>query len=123
MEHRSKAEIFVTEFIDYVNRYDILDEFNKKTQKMERSSGVESLIMKAKEVFPERTLGPSTVPEEEVTKIISEASHVLDRRDHFALKIQANRGAQGLLEDVLAGKNMEIAQEFIKALKGEKEFE
>jgi hypothetical protein len=53
-DYRSKAEIFVTTFLDYITQHDILDEFDKRTQKMVRSEGVENLVKMASEIFPPR---------------------------------------------------------------------
>lgn len=125
-DYRSEAEKFVTAFIDYVNKYDIQDFFNKKTQKMETSPGVAKLIQQAQEVFPERIgiEGTKNLSKNQVTEAIQSSDNVVDRRDEFSRKIQANGAARGLLERVLAGDEeaRHLAHELIAADNGEKEF-
>lgn len=129
-DYRSAAEKFVTEFLDYVNQYDIQDEFDKKTQKMVRSAGVSKLIQQASTVFPPR-VAVGKVETDAITnmdEVIAESKNVIDRRDDFSRKIQQNGAARGLLEKLVTCPPEEtlsvmlLAQEFIAAEKGEKEF-
>jgi hypothetical protein len=127
-DYRSKAELFVTEFLDYINKHDILDHFDKKTQKMIRSAGVEALIRQASDVFPPRVaIGKAETDKltsEQVSNSIEESENVLDRRDAFSRKIQTNGGAKGLLERILEGDvtAIPLARELIDADNGDKEF-
>lgn len=128
-EFRSAAEDFTTKFLDYVQTYDILDEFNKQTQKMQRSAGVEKLIKHAQSVFPPRVADGQKENEKLTEEQVQEAASrdnvvVLERREDFGRRIAANGGARGLLEKVLAGDPEAIAQavDFVAAEKGEKEF-
>jgi hypothetical protein len=126
---RSAAEEFVTQFIDYVDKYDILDELNKRTNKMERSPGVEKLIRDAKKVFPERkpkTAGAemTALSEEERMLAIAASANVVDTREMFSRKIQENGGVREMLRRLLDGDDAarEEAREFFKAENGRKEF-
>lgn len=128
-DYRSKAEIFVTEFLDYVTQHDILDEFDKRTQKMVRSAGVEKLVKMASEIFPPRVkrgkLETDKLSEQEISDAINGAPNVVvDRRDVFSRKVQANGAARGLLAAVLAGDMdaIELSKEFLAADAGEKNF-
>lgn len=124
-DHRSAAEQFVTAFIDYVDKYDIKDELNKRKNIMERSPGIESLIKQANAVFPERLgqEGNDAVTDIDAA-IAASPKIVIDTRKMFARKIQQNGAARGLLERVLAGDEnaKSLATEFIAAERGEKDF-
>ena len=128
-DYRSSAEIFVTAFLDHVRRHDILDEFDKRIQKMVRSEEIEALVKMASDVFPPRVKEgkkeTDKLTEEQVSVAIANSPNLLDRRDVFARKIQTNGAAQGLLEQVLKGDPIakELAQEFIRAIHGEKQFD
>jgi hypothetical protein len=128
-DYRSKAEIFVTTFLDYITQHDILDEFDKRTQKMVRSEGVENLVKMASEIFPPRVrvgkVETDKLSQEELDKAVAESSEVVvDRRDVFSRKIQANGAARGLLARVLAGDSeaIELGRELVAADAGEKTF-
>lgn len=128
-DYRSKAEIFVTRFLDYVQVYDIKDFFNKSTQTMERSPGIQALITEAESVFPTRVISGKTVTDaidaEVVEELINTSPNVIDSREVFSRKIKDAGAARGLLERVIAGdmEAIELAKEFIKAENGEKEFQ
>ena len=129
-DYRSEAEKFVTGFLDYVQEHDILDHFDKRTQKMIRSAGVEALIKQAKAVFPARK--PDGESAEEMAKLsenardaaIKGSPNVVDTREMFSARVQKNGGVRRLLRDVLAGDEEAIkqAEEFFLAEDGEKEF-
>lgn len=125
-DFRSAAEIFVTQFIDYVEKHDIKDEFNKRTQKMERSPGVEALIRDAKKVFPERigTEGTDKLSQDEIAEAIEASPNVIDTQEMFGRKIQMNGGVRQMLRGVLEGDSEATfaALEFIRAEDGLKEF-
>lgn len=122
-DYRSDAEKFVTDFIDYVQQHDILDQLNKRTQKMERSPGVDALVKQAMAVFPERIgdAGNKKLTPKQMDAAIAAAPNVEDMRAVFARKVQANGSARGLLEKVLAGDDeaRELAEKLIRADKGE----
>ncbi|RZK44828.1 MAG: hypothetical protein EOO61_02335 [Hymenobacter sp.] len=126
-DFRSKSEEFVSKFLDYIYKYDIKDNFNNQTQKMERSAGVEKLIAQAQAVYPRADNGQvenSKLAVEQMEEAIEKSSNVLDLREEFARKIAANGSARGLLEKVLSGDEAAKLEaiEFIKAERGEKEF-
>ena len=129
-DYRSDAERFITEFLDYVYKYDIRDQLNKQTQRMERSPGVETLVKMAQSIFPERKPGGKSAEEmrnlsdaERNTAILA-SPNVVDTRAMFSAKIAANGGLHGLVMAV--GDNvpgaLEDLVEYVKAEKGLKEF-
>lgn len=128
-DYRSEAEKFVTEFLDYMSRYDILDEFDKSAQKMVRSAGVNALYTKAQSIFPPRVpigkVETDKLSEEVLEQLVTESPNVIDRRDVFSRKISDAGSARGLLAGVLEGNPdaVILAQEFLKAERGEKEFD
>lgn len=127
---RSDAERFVTEFLDYVYKYDIRDQLNKQTQRMERSPGVETLVKMAQAVFPERKPGGKSAQEMrdlseiERNEAILASANVIDTRAQFSAKIAANGGLRGLVMAVGDGSQEAIDDlvEFVKAENGLKEF-
>ncbi len=123
-DYRSDAERFVTEFIDYVNKHDIKDYFNKQTQRMERSPGVEMLIKKARSIFPERQAGPHKLTDEQLDEAIAAAPNVVDTRAQFSAKVAANGGLRGLVMALGTGDEEALHNlvEFVKAEQGIKEF-
>lgn len=127
-EYRSAAESFVIEFLRYVQKHDILDEFNKRTQKMERSPGIAAIIKQAQSVFPPEVEDgkkeTDKLTKEQVDEAIEASPDVLDTRELFGRKIAENGAARGLLEKVLAGDvaAIEQANEFLQAERGEKKF-
>ena len=129
-DFRSDAERFVTEFLDYVYKYDIRDQLNKQTQRMERSPGVETLVKMAQAVFPERKPGGKSAREmteltaEQRDEAIAEALNVIDTRAQFSARIAMNGGLRGLVMAVGEGSQQAIDDlvEFVKAEKGLKEF-
>jgi len=127
-DYRSDAEKFVTDFIDYVNRYDILDQLNKHTQKMERSPGVEALVKRARAIFPDRKSGPTTLSEPELDIAINAAPNVVDTRAMFSKRMQENGGVRAMLRAIVeerpdADEAVERAKEFFAAEDGMKKFD
>lgn len=126
-DYRSDAERFVTAFIDYVEEHDIKDYFDTKMNKMERSPGVENLVKQAKAVFPERIglEGTKDLSTTEVSEAI-EASDgvVIDRREDFARRVQANGGVRKMLRSLFNGEPdaHDRVAEFFAAEDGEKPF-
>lgn len=127
-DFRSNAEKFVSNFLDYIYKYDIHDEFDKRTQKMVRSAGVQALVKEAEAVFPKRAddgkAETDKLTVDELESAIDASNNVIDRRDVFSRKIQKNGAARGLLERVLAGDKdaVDMARELIAADNGKKEF-
>ena len=128
-EYRSEAEIFVTSFLDYIDEYDILDKLDRRTQKMVRSAGVESLIAQARNVFPKRIEKGQTipVPAPEVVDQLVQADNVIDTREMFARKTAENGGVRAMLRAIVEGRPdaseaFEQAKEFLAAEDGKKEF-
>jgi hypothetical protein len=127
---RSEAEKFVSEFLDYVEEYDILDYYNKQRQKMQRSAGIETLIKRAKTVFPERKPDGESAKlmaelnQEERDKAIEASSVVIDTREMFSRRVAKNGGVRRMLREVIQGNPIALAEamEFFAAEDGEKEF-
>jgi len=130
-DHRSAAERFVSKFLDYIYKTDIEDYFNKTTQKMERSAGVDALVKQAEAVFPGRPLnGKSAQAENEKLSeadkdaAIAASPGVVDTREMFARRVAKNGGTHKLLRDLFDGKSdaHDRVAEFLAAEDGEKEF-
>lgn len=127
MERR--AVQFVADFIKYYEAYDIQDLLDKKLNKMVTSPGVLRLVADARDILPARAddgnAANLALSAKEIDEAIEEAHNVIDTREMFSRKVQANGSARGLLEKVLKGDVEAIAQaqEFVKAENGEKEFE
>ena len=127
-DYRSDAEKFVTDFLDYVHNHDILDHFDKRTQKMIRSAGVEALIKQAKAVFPPRAddgkAETDKLTEDQRDEAIKNSSNVVDTREMFAARVQKNGGVRRILRELMDGNPQALkdAEEFFAAEDGEKEF-
>lgn len=126
-DYRSAAEIFVTAFLDYMYKEDICDEFDKKTQKMIRSAGVQKLLDDAEAIFPPRAGKEETdkLTPEQITEAVEASPNVINLQNVFARKIQQNGGARELLARVLAGdpEAVVLGKELIAANEGEKNFD
>ena len=127
-DYRSEAEKFVTDFIDYVNQHNILDQFNKRTQKMERSPGVDALVKQAMSIFPDRQKGPTKLSNPELDEAIKAAPNVVDTRSMFARRTQENGGVRAMLRAIVEGspdadEAVERAKEFFAAEDGTKKFD
>ena len=118
-EFRSEAEQFVSYFLDYIYKEDIKDELNKRTQKMERSPGVQDLVRRAQAVFPERAkdgnLENKKLSEAQIDAAIVGAPNVADLRKEFGKRTQANGGTRKMLRDLYAGEPgaAEAVREFL----------
>ena len=128
-EFRSAAEQFVTDFLDYMYKEDILDHFNNKTQKMERSAGVEALVKQAQRVFPARADDgkketDKLTPEQIEQAVKGSPETVIDTREMFARKIQKNGGTRALLRGLYNNEPgvADKVREFFEAEDGDKEF-
>ena len=126
-DYRSAAEIFVTAFLDYMYKEDILDEFDKKTQKMVRSAGVQKLLDDAEAIFSPRAGKAETdkLTPEQITEAVEASPNVINLQNVFARKIQQNGGARELLARVLVGdpEAIILGKELIAANEGEKNFD
>lgn len=106
---RSDAEKFVTRFLDYVYKYDILDDFDVKNQKRVRSPGVQALIEQAEKVFPPRKKGVvaademAELTEEQRSEAIEASEDVVDMRAEFAKRTARNGGLRAILRQIMAG--------------------
>ena len=124
-----RALQFVVDFIKYYEKEDIKDFFDKAKNKMLTSPGVLALVAEARDILPARVedgrLEVAKLSTEDLDKAITLSENVIDTREMFGRKVQANGSARGLLEKVLAGDEAAILQatEFVKAERGEKEFE
>lgn len=127
-EYRSAAEQFVTEFLDYVEKYDIKDELNKRKNIMERSPGVEALIKKAQAIFPPRVdvgkVETDKLTEAQVDEAIATSPNVIDTRARFAKRVAANGGTHALLRQLYADEPgaREAVEAFLNAEDGKMEF-
>lgn len=126
-DYRSEAEKFVTAFLDYVYEYDILDQFNKRTQKMERSPGVQSLVKMAESVFPPRVKKGEPTPEiapEDADAAIKASPNVIDTREMFSRRVQESGGVRSMLRSLYYDEPgaADKVREFLEAEDGTKEF-
>lgn len=115
---------FVRDFLNYVEKVGIFDEFDRDTQKMVTSSGVQSLIKEAQTCLPEK-LKPRQAAQRmrdlndaEREQLIKEAEdgRILDMRKTFQDKMSKNGGAQGIiarLVDALEGEENPNLEEII----------
>jgi hypothetical protein len=97
---------FIRDFLNYVNKEGIYDKFDKESQQMVTSPGVEALIKAAEACLPKK-LGKGEaarlmrdLSEEERDMLIknSEEERVIDLRETFRKKIALNGGAQGIVK-------------------------
>lgn len=127
-DYRSEAEKFVTEFLDYVEAYDILDKLNRQTQKMERSPGVAALIKQAESVFPKRAddgkAETDKLTSEQIDEAIAASPNVLPTREMFSRKVQASGGTRDMLRRLYEGdpSARDDVQAFLEAEDGVTKF-
>lgn len=127
---------FIHNFISYANSEGIYDEYDKDSNKMKTSAGMQALINSAKEFFPELPKGATAalmrnLTEDERNKAIEGTPKVIDMRAEFAKKMSANEGARGLVTQLAeASKTNDVmemariitmAQTFTEYENGEKE--
>ena len=130
-EFRSAAEIFLARFLDYVYKHDIKDEFNKRTQKMERSPGVATLIKEAEQASPRAADGADgkqrtdALTTQQVDEAMKATPNVIDRREDFGRRIQLNGGTRKLLQELFDGEPgaRVRVEEFLSAENGIKKFD
>lgn len=97
---------FIRDFLIYVNKEGIYDKFDKDTQKMVTSPGVEALIKEAESYLPKKLKGRAAAnlmrdlneDEREVLIQSAEEGRIIDLRRQFQEKMSVNRGAQGIVE-------------------------
>ena len=99
---------FVRDFLAYVEKVGIYDQFDADTQKMVTSPGVQKLIKDAATYLPEK-LKPAeaahrmrdlTVAERNRMIEQADAGRVLDLRKQFQEKMRRNGGAQGIVRRI-----------------------
>jgi hypothetical protein len=118
---------FIRDFLNYVDKEGIYDQFDKDTQKMVTSAGVEALIKEAKSYLPEK-LKPleaakrmRDLNEDERDQLIKDAdeARIIDLRKRFQKKMSINQGAQGivarLVEAVKAQDNVKLGEVLLDA--------
>lgn len=115
---------FVRDFIRYVDSHGIYDEFDRDTQKMVTSVGVQSLIKDAHNCLPEK-LKPREaaarmrdLSEAERDKLLEDADkeRVVDMRKHFQKKMSENGGAQGIIQRLVNALETNDGQSAASAL-------
>ncbi len=121
---------FIRDFLAYVNKVGIYDEFDKDAQKMVTSQGVEALIKEAQRYMPD-TLKPMAaslrmrdLTDDERDRAIadSEAGRIIDMRQEFQRRMAKNKGAVGLLEKLIEAsetgnyEGLEVIMEDAKTL-------
>lgn len=99
---------FIRDFLKYVDKVGIFDEYDKDTNKMKTSSGVEALIKQARQLMPEELSGREAglrmteLSEAHRDALIKAAGpRVVDLRTEFAKKMAMNGGAHKLLTDIV----------------------
>lgn len=124
-----RAVRFVVDFLKYYEKEDILDLLDKRLNKMVTSPGVLQLVADARDILPPRAddgqIENAKLSQKELDDAVTKSENVIDTREMFSRKVQANGSARGLLEKVLnrEGPAIELAREFLKAERGEKDFE
>lgn len=97
---------FIHMFLKYVDSQGIYDEFDKDSQKMVTSAGVQALIKEAATYVPAK-LKPlqaanamRDLTDAERDKLIqdSDQERIVDLRRGFQLRMSENKGAQGIVE-------------------------
>jgi len=128
-EFRAAAEKFVSDFLDYIYKADIKDSFNKRTQEMERSPGVQALIKQAESVFPPRAKDgrkeTDKLSEDDRNAAVEAAANVVDTREMFSRRVAKNGGTQRLLRDLYEDKPgaQQAVQAFFDAEDGVTKFD
>jgi hypothetical protein len=127
-EFREAAERFVSDFLDYIYKADIKDDYNKRTQTMERSPGVEALIKQAEAVFPARVKdgqkANAQLTDEQRETAMQATPNIVDTREMFSRRVQKNGGTQKLLRDLYEGRPgaSDAVKEFFDAEDGKTKF-
>lgn len=120
---------FVRDFLNYVEKEGVYDHFDRDSQKMVTSPGVQVLIKDARSYLPPKLKGKQAatlmrdLPDEMREKLIekSDRERVVDLRTAFARKQAENGGARGVLERLVASVNEGFDQEeFEKILRDAK---
>jgi hypothetical protein len=99
---------FIRDFLKFVESEGIYDEFDKDTNKMVTSSGVATLIKRAKEIMPpvlsnrEASAQMRELTDEERDRLITNSGdRIVDLRTAFAKKMAKNGGSHVLLEKIV----------------------
>lgn len=101
-----KSMEFIASFIKYFDKEGIYDSYDKDSNTMVTSPGVQKLIEEARLFFPDMKNGRSAkamreLTEEERDRAVVGNDKIVDCRKLFARKIAANNGRRGLLTQVL----------------------
>jgi len=119
--HRSEAEKFVTAFLDHVEEFDILDEYDENVNEMVRSEEIEELVKWAQQIYPRKPNGESAremevmfEPEREAA--IAAAPNVVHLRADFAKRIAANGGLRRIVRDIVEGTEQNDMERLNRAL-------
>lgn len=119
---------FIRYFLAYVENVGIYDEFDKDTQKMVTSNGVESLIKEAQSYLPEK-LKPLAAANRmrnlsdahrDTLIAIAEADKIIDMRQAFQKKMSINGGAQSIVKHILDAIDAQDEESFKEALQDAK---
>ena len=104
---------FVYMFLDYVDNHGIHDEFDAENNRMQTSQGVRNLIAIARHIQPERLANDEAAaqmrelsPDERDFFIQQdEEGVIIDLRDEFAERVAQNRGAIGILAQLMKARD------------------
>jgi len=97
---------FIRDFLNYVEKVGIFDEYDRDTNKMKTSAGVEALIKEARSYLPPKLKGIEAAAKmrdldpDMRDQLIQqdEEKRIIDMRTEFARRQAENGGAQGLLK-------------------------
>jgi hypothetical protein len=130
MSQESDAMRFVYAFMQHVDEMGIFDAYDPDENAMVTSDEMTDLINMATMILPERL-----EPEEAAQKmrllskderdffIGEDQEHVIDMRDEFNLKMVENRGARGLLSQLVAAQSRGDLVEMKRLMETAKEFD
>lgn len=118
---------FVVDFRNYYDEYGIEDKLNRQTNRMETSSGVHELVLRAKKISPPTKLKNAAkvmrdMGEEEREKAIETSNNVINLRTQFSRKTAENGGTRGLIADLVDAYNNGDTGSFAEALANMEKF-
>lgn len=114
---------FVRDFLAYIEKVGIYDQFDAETQKMTTSPGVQKLIKDAHTYLPEKLkpleaatrMRDLTDAERDQMIKTADADRVVDLRKKFQRKMSLNGGALGIVERITHAVDVNDTDELAKA--------